>query len=225
MAQGKMTSAVSMEHVKSAKDCSELAIQIFEALREAAPESLQSIIQSLICFELSSQVPFWDGIREVAQPSACLLHLPVTEFSNLSDALHDFFFVNAEADPDQPQRYSIKSFPRFLFIRLGRLRWNFGTLEKDCRRVDFPLALDMTKYAQDPSIPQWYHLEGVIPHFGLPNGWVCHYITFLRLYGQWIEFNDPIVHSVTEKEAVEDNFSERDGSTRTGSLLLYVADD
>jgi ubiquitin C-terminal hydrolase len=75
MAQGKMTSAISMEqiceeHVRGAQDCSELAIQIFEALRESAPESLQPIIQSLICFELSSQVPFWDGVREVAQPPA-----------------------------------------------------------------------------------------------------------------------------------------------------------
>jgi hypothetical protein len=58
------------KQLKGAKDCSELAIQIFEALRESAPESLRPIIQSLICFELSSQVPFWDGVREVAQPPA-----------------------------------------------------------------------------------------------------------------------------------------------------------
>jgi hypothetical protein len=83
----------------------------------------------------------------------------VTEFSNLSDPLHDFFFVNAEVCPDQSQRYFMKSFPRLLFIRLGRLRWNFGTLEKDCSRVDFLLALDMTKYAQDPRIPHWYTWE------------------------------------------------------------------
>jgi ubiquitin C-terminal hydrolase len=149
----------------------------------------------------------------------------VTEFSNLSDALHDFFLVNAAAHPDQPQRYFIKSFPRFLFIRLGRLRWNFGAFEKDRRRVDFALALDMTKYAQDPSIRHWYHLGRVIAHLGLPNIWVCHYITFLTLSGQWIEFDDRIVHSVTEKEAVGGNFPERNGSTRTASILLYVADD
>jgi hypothetical protein len=77
----------------------------------------------------------------------------VTEFANLSDALHDFVLVNAEAGPDHPQRYFPKSFPRFLFMRLSRLRWTFGALEKDCRRVDFPLALDMTKYAQGPSTP------------------------------------------------------------------------
>jgi hypothetical protein len=88
----------------------------------------------------------------------------VTEFLNLSDALHDFFLMNAAADTDQPQCYFIKSFPRLLFIRLGRLRWNFDTLDKDCRRVDFPLALGMTKDAQPPSIPHWYHLGAVIAH-------------------------------------------------------------
>jgi hypothetical protein len=230
IAQGKMTSAVSMEQIcekqlKGTKDCSELSIQIFEALRESAPESLQPIIHSLICFELNRQVPFWEGLREVAQPPAWLLQLPVTEFSNLSDALHDFCLVNAAADPDQPQRYFIKSFPRFLFIHLGRLRWSFVTREKDCRRVDFPLAVEMTKSAQEPSIPHWDHLRGVIAHFGPRNIWVCHYIALLRPYGQWIEFNGRIVHSVTEKEAVEDNFPERNGSTRTASILLYVVDD
>jgi hypothetical protein len=60
--------------------------------------------------------------------------------------------------------------------------------------------LGMTKDAQPPSIPHWYHLGAVIAHWGRPNIWVCRYITFLRLSGQWIEFNDRIVHSVTEKD-------------------------
>jgi hypothetical protein len=69
--------------------------------------------------------------------------------------LDDLFLVNAEAGPDQPQCYFIKSFPSFLFMPLGRMRWNFGTFENDYGRVDFPLALDMTRYAQDISIPHW----------------------------------------------------------------------
>jgi hypothetical protein len=78
------------EHVLDAKDCSELAIQIFEALRESASQTLQPIIQSLICFELSRRIPYCDGVRQLVQPPTCLTHLPVTEFSNLTDALDDF---------------------------------------------------------------------------------------------------------------------------------------
>jgi hypothetical protein len=47
----------------------------------------------------------------------------------------------------------------------------------------------------------------------------------LTRYGQWIDFNDCIVQSVDVKEAVGDNFPERDRSSRTAGILLHVADN
>jgi hypothetical protein len=48
-------------------------------------------------------------------------------------------------------------------------------------------------------------------------------MTFLRIFGQWIRFNDTEVEAVEESAALHENFPETEGSPQTATILLYVA--
>jgi hypothetical protein len=100
--------------------------------------------------------------------------------------------------------------------------WNREHIEKDCRPIAFPLILDMTQYAFDPSIHYLYQLAAVISHIGDPQEDTGHYITFLYIFGKWIRFNDTNVRGVEERQALQENFRESPGSDQTASILLYV---
>jgi hypothetical protein len=69
---------------------------------------------------------------------------------------------------------------------------------KDYRRLAFPVMLDMTPYAAKTENSYPYQLASVISHLRNPEKDQRHYMTFLRIFGQWIRFND------TEVEAVEE---------------------
>jgi hypothetical protein len=48
---------------------------------------------------------------------------------------------------------------------------------------------------------------------------------FLRIFGQWIRFNDTEVEAVEESAALHENFPETEGSPQTATILLHVADN
>jgi hypothetical protein len=52
-----------------------------------------------------------------------------------------------------------------------------------------------------------------------------HYMTFLRIFRQWIRFNDTEAEAVEESAALYENFPETEGSPQTATILLYVADN
>jgi ubiquitin C-terminal hydrolase len=120
---------------------------------------------------------------------------------------------------------SICSFPKFFFIQLIREVWNIDHIKKDCRSIAFPLKLNMDAYTPDCGINTHYQLAAVIAHLGDPDPNRGHNIAFLRIFGQWIRFNDTQVDFVNESNALEDNFPENEESTQTAIILLYVVDD
>jgi uncharacterized UBP type Zn finger protein len=63
-------------------------------------------------------------------------------------------------------------------------------MAKDCRRVAFPVMLDMTLYAVQTENRYPYQLGAVISHLEDPEKDQGHYLTFLRIFSQWIRFND-----------------------------------
>jgi hypothetical protein len=97
----------------------------------------------------------------------------------------------------------------------------FRPLER--RRVAFPVTLDMTLLAVQTENGYPYQLAAVIPHLGNPEKDQGHYMTFLRIFGQWIGFNDTEVEAVEESPALHENFPETEGSPQTATILLYVA--
>jgi uncharacterized UBP type Zn finger protein len=53
-----------------------------------------------------------------------------------------------------------------------------------------------------------YQLAAVISHLGNPEKDQGHYMTFLRIFGQWIRFNDTEVEAVEESAALHENLPE-----------------
>jgi hypothetical protein len=98
-------------------------------------------------------------------------------------------------------------------------------MAKACRRVAFPVMLDMTPYTDQTMNCCPYQLATVISHLGNPEEDQDHYMTFLRIFGQWIRFNDTEVEAVEGTAALHQNFSETEGSPQIAAILLYVADN
>jgi hypothetical protein len=52
-----------------------------------------------------------------------------------------------------------------------------------------------------------------------------HYMTFLRIFDQWIRFNDTEVETVEESAVAHEIFPETEGSPQIAIILLSVADN
>jgi hypothetical protein len=57
---------------------------------------------------------------------------------------------------------------------------------------------------------------------GIPDHDGRYYIPFVRLFGQWIRFDDDGVEGVNESGALGENFPETAASSQTASTLFYV---
>jgi ubiquitin C-terminal hydrolase len=68
-------------------------------------------------------------------------------------------------------------------------------------------------------------LAAVISHLGDLEKDQDHYITLVRIFNQWIRFNDNGVEAVQESAALHEDFPETEGSTQTATILLYLADN
>jgi ubiquitin C-terminal hydrolase len=162
----------------------------------------------------------------VTNPPFFLLHLPVFGSSTLIDCLNSFCgIIPLNSQSTDTQQHFISFFPGFLFIHLGRDVWNHNHIEKDCRAIAFPVTLDMTHDGFRSSAPSHYQLVSVIAHMDDLRGYQGRYITFLRVFGKWVRFDDTDVQEVPESAALEENFPEVEDSTQTASILLYVSDN
>jgi hypothetical protein len=83
----------------------------------------------------------------------------------------------------------------------------------------------LIRYAFHPVIRSKYQAATVIPYLGRREDDVGYYITFLRVFGQWIPFDDSCVGAVIELAVLEDDFPETYGSMRTASILCYASDN
>jgi ubiquitin C-terminal hydrolase len=96
---------------------------------------------------------------------------------------------------------------------------------KDCRHIAVPVMFNMTPYAVQTENRYPYQLGAVISHLGNPENDQGHYMRFLRIFSQWIRFNDTEVEPVEESAALHENFPETEGFHQTATILLYVADN
>ena len=218
-------SRICEPHLVRGKDCSEFGMQIFQALHNSSSEGLRYTVENLICFEWSMRFRGPVSQENVTHTQEFFLRLPVAYSSTLIDCLNLFFAaIPYPGQEYETRQYSISFFPRFLFINLGRDMWNGMHMEKDCRRIDFPVILDLARYAFRQGICPRYQLGAVISHLGHPPQDVGHYMAFLKISGQWMRFNDTEVEAINQSAALEDNFLENEHSTQTATILLYVSD-
>jgi hypothetical protein len=144
----------------------------------------------------------------------------------LTECLNSYFrIIQLDAELPQAQQMFIRSFPRFFFFSLGRYVRGNDHMAKDCRCVAFPVMLDMIPYAVQTENRSLYQLAAVISHLGNPEKDQGYYITFLRIFGQWVRFNGTEVEAVEESAAVHENFPETEGSPQTATIMFDAADN
>jgi hypothetical protein len=133
------------------------------------------------------------------------LHLPVFSSSTLNNCLDSFFcIIPLNSELAETQQHFIIFFPWVLFIHPGRDVWNRDHIEKYFRTIAFPVTLDMTQYAFCLLTRSHSHLVSVITHLGDPRDYQSDSITSLRVFGQWVRFDDTYVQEVRELQALED---------------------
>jgi hypothetical protein len=98
-------------------------------------------------------------------------------------------------------------------------------MAKYCRRVAFPVMLNMTSYAIQTENRYPYQLAAVISHLRNPEKDQSHYVTFLRIFSSWIRSNDTEVEAVEESAGLHEHFPATEGSPQTATIMLYVADN
>jgi hypothetical protein len=139
----------------------------------------------------------------------------------------NFYFriIQLDTEPPQTQRIVIRSFPRFFSLSLGRYVWGNDHMAKDYWCDAFPVMLDMTPYSVQKENCYPHQLAAVTSHLGNPEKGQGHYMTFLMIFGQWIQFNDTEVKADEDSAALHENFPETEGSHQTATIQLDVADN
>jgi hypothetical protein len=212
MSQNRRINAVSLStvcepEVLDGKDCFELTLQISGALRDVSSGMLRDTIEQLFCFRQITRFSTAFSSRCVPDRPLFFFHLPVSGSSTLMECLNSYFMIiQLDAEPPHTQQIFIRSFPRFFFLSLGRYVWGNDHMTKDHRRVAFPAMPNITPYAAQTENRYRYQLSAVISHLGNPEKDQGYYMTFLRIFGQWIRFNDTEVEAVEELAALHDNF-------------------
>ena len=85
--------------------------------------------------------------------------------------------------------------PNVLIIILNRGKGNIFECD-----LDFPHAIDLSKYITNPESPKSYELIGVISHLG-QSSLEGHFIAYCKHFdGCWYIFNDSIVKQIDEKK-------------------------
>jgi hypothetical protein len=136
----------------------------------------------LVCFKLTTRSCARFSFKLATDPPAFLLRLSVFGASTLIQSLYSFFGITLlDFESPQTQQQFISSLPRFLFIYLGRDVWNFDHIEKDCRSIAAPVMLDMTPSGFQQGTRYQYQLAAVISHLGVPEEWLCRFITFVNI--------------------------------------------
>jgi hypothetical protein len=231
MSQNRSIHAVSLStvcepDVLGGKDCFELALCILWALRDASSGMLRDTIEQLFCYRQITRFSTAFSSRCVPDRPLFFLHLLVSGSSILMECLNSYFgVIQLNAEPPQTQQIFIRSFPRFFFLSLGRYVWGNGHVVKNYGRVAIPVMLNMTPYTVQTENRDPYQLVAVISHLGNPETDQGHYMTFLRIFGQWIRFNNTEVEAAEESAALHENFRETEGYPQTTTILLYVADN
>lgn len=146
------------------------------------------------------------------------LSLDIKDKSNLyncldsfhkKERLHDFNYhcPNCNTSQDAIKRLSIYKLPPVLVLQLKRFEHLLnGNSLKLNDFIEYPPYLNMRDYCSsgdsDVDVPDLiYELIGVVAHKGTVNE--GHYVATTKVAGrQWFKFNDSMVSSVTQEEAL-----------------------
>jgi hypothetical protein len=117
----------------------------------------------------------------------------------------------------------VQTFPSILVFHLARFDHDAETSTKSKvqSHFTFPLRLEMETWNEmDTSV--LYALNGVVLHLGtVKDG---HYVSIVKIDGQWIRFDDHEVTQITEVDVFHESFG-GDETFASAYLLFYVKID
>lgn len=121
------------------------------------------------------------------------------------------YFAEGFGLQDARKGVIFKEFPPVLHLQMKRFEYDMerDMLVKINDRHEFGLVIEVDSFLDtdaDLSVPQRYHLHGVLVHSGDLNG--GHYFSFIRpeKNGKWYKFDDDRVVPATEYEVMDENF-------------------
>ncbi|KAJ3037767.1 hypothetical protein HDV00_001353 [Rhizophlyctis rosea] len=152
------------------------------------------------------------------------IQLNVKGMKNLTDSFNDYVKVEtldgenkyrAEDHGLQDAKKGVifEAFPSVLHLQLKRFEYDIerDALVKINDRHEFSPVLELDDYLSEDAkskitVPQRYHLHGVLVHSGDLSG--GHYFALIRPQknGKWYKFDDDRVVPVLDREVFEDNF-------------------
>jgi hypothetical protein len=104
-----MLSTVCQPDVLDGKDCFELVLQIFGALRDVSSGMLRDTIKQLFCFRQITRFSTAFSSRCVPDRPLFFLHLPVSGSFTLMEFLNSYFrIIQFDAEPPQTQHIFIR---------------------------------------------------------------------------------------------------------------------
>uniref|UniRef100_A0A7S3WH44 ubiquitinyl hydrolase 1 n=1 Tax=Emiliania huxleyi TaxID=2903 RepID=A0A7S3WH44_EMIHU len=169
------------------------------------------------------------------------LSLEIEQNSSVSACMRNFssseplrgdnkFFCDTCCSLQEAKRcMRVKRLPNVLALHLKRFKYveQLQRFKKLSYRIAFPLELKLTNTAETAAEPdRKYSLFAVVVHVGAgpSHG---HYICLVRSHKHWLLFDDDTVDLV-EEGSLQSCFGsalESAGSTETGYILFYQADD
>lgn len=143
------------------------------------------------------------------------LQMEIKDALNVEDSLEillkaeDLSGANAYQTEDHGKQDAQKGIhiidaPDMLVLNLNRTAYNLQTYEpyKILKRYEFSEKLDMNKYCQNGGM---YELYAVFTHIGY-NTLKGHYLVYLKINDQWMEFNDEVVSEVSWDDVKNGSF-------------------
>jgi len=177
------------------------------------------------------------------------LQLPISNLKHIDQSIeayqfeehlsgsNQYFCEKCNCKVDARKGIKLLSTPDVLTLQLKRFDFNYHTLAriKVNNQLVFPHVLDMNKHLNTSSSFQsseinavsldpkynMYNLNSVVIHSGSAGG--GHYYSYVKVDGNWYEFNDSTVSKISEKE-IEKAFGSSQ-SNSNGYLLIYIREN
>ena len=199
----------NIEAMFTQQDVNEFSLKLLDAIEQVSKlQGIQEIItKELFKGKIESYIKCVNVDYESKRNEDFFeLQMEIKDALNVEDSLEillkaeDLSGANAYQTEDHGKQDAQKGIhiidaPDMLVLNLNRTAYNLQTYEpyKILKRYEFSEKLDMSKYCQNGGM---YELYAVFTHIGY-NTLKGHYLVYLKINNQWMEFNDEVVSEVS----------------------------
>lgn len=198
-------------HVREQQDAGEFLNLILDQLPKECQAPFRGEIVSKICgvnseYESENTEPFFTVPLDVKGLSS--VEESFQSFLQEESFCGDNAIATEDGKIDAKKFVRIRTLPQMLVFHLKRWEYDIKNGRyKVCDRFAFPHILDVSPLLEDRQGEEYYELHGIVLHSGGVDG--GHYISLIRIGGQWYEFNDSQVSPFDDNELEHEAFGGR----------------